>query len=381
MKITLSILKPVLAKRSILIVPALAVGTSEPELKKVNTEYANNLSVSNENDLPRFQAIGLPPSVLAIHAAPSVPIFVKKRSIMSIYGVQGSLVKQVTTSIFYSDPIRSFLLGNHNSAYQKVISTLPFSTLISSGTTRRFGTSPQKTFAVLSLEGTQDWAIIDANAIQAYFGSSLIKKLYPLPRRISRKLAKTHKLPSSTSVGLFKWFRPGFTLLSGRGTVGLVGGGNVYNFYLEDGEQAVVSKNSLLGFTVNGPHDIQNSIHRYQTQGSESQAVSTTVRARDSFDSAASFLRYLKEVLSLTFSAIGNILAKAVKYVDGTEDLVVITGPRNVLLQSGNAHSNFINSKANGSEQAHETSPQDFLSYVSIENSEPVIESTKTFKR
>ena len=71
--------------------------------------------------------------------------------------------------------------------------------------------------------------------------------------------------------GLFSWKKLGYTLLSGRGKVGLVGNGSssgygssIYNINLNQNEEILINKNNLLGITVNGPYDLQNCIVKYE---------------------------------------------------------------------------------------------------------------------
>lgn len=305
---------------------------------------------------------------------------------MSIYGVQGALLDNVSSRLSLFAPLRSFFMGNHNSAYQRIVSTSPFSLLITTNSKKLFGNLSQKTFAVMNLQGTLDWAIINNNAIHAYFGSSLIRRLHLIPRRISKRFSKASGLPTSTNTGLFKWFRPGYTLLSGRGTVALVGSGNIYNVRLEDGEQAVVSKNNLLGLTVNGPHDIQNSIFRFRsTLNLIDLRDAADKRKIHPFESFSNFLLYLQMISLSTLNFLKDSLSRSVRYIDGTEDLVVVTGPRDLLLQSGVPQSNLLNRAPSDQYSQSSIAPTDttadFLNYVTVDKNGTKIESTPDFRR
>ena len=110
-------------RRYILIIPTLAVGSLAIGSKASETEFTTKLDQVNELNLPQFKAVGQPPSVLAVHGTPSVPLYIKKGSIMSIYGVQGALLDNISSRLSLFAPIRSFFMGNHNSAYQRVVST------------------------------------------------------------------------------------------------------------------------------------------------------------------------------------------------------------------------------------------------------------------
>ena len=71
-------------RRYILIIPTLAVGSLAIGSKASETEFTTKLDQVNELNLPQFKAVGQPPSVLAVHGTPSVPLYIKKGSIMSI---------------------------------------------------------------------------------------------------------------------------------------------------------------------------------------------------------------------------------------------------------------------------------------------------------
>lgn len=373
-------------RRFILIIPTLAIGSLAIDSNASKTEFTTKLDQIDELKLPQFEAVGQPPSVLAAHGTPSVPLYVKRGSIMSIYGVQGALLDNVSSRLSLFAPLRSFFMGNHNSAYQRIVSTSPFSLLITTNSKKLFGNLSQKTFAVMNLQGTLDWAIINNNAIHAYFGSSLIRRLHLIPRRISKRFSKASGLPTSTNTGLFKWFRPGYTLLSGRGTVALVGSGNIYNVRLEDGEQAVVSKNNLLGLTVSGPHDIQNSIFRFRsTLNLIDLRDAADKRKIHPFESFSNFLLYLQMMSLSTLNFLKDSLSRSVRYIDGTEDLVVVTGPRDLLLQSGVPQSNLLNRAPSDQYSQSSIAPTDttadFLNYVTVDKNGTKIESTPDFRR
>lgn len=373
-------------RRYILIIPTLAVGSLAIGSKASETEFTTKLDQVNELNLPQFKAVGQPPSVLAVHGTPSVPLYIKKGSIMSIYGVQGALLDNISSRLSLFAPIRSFFMGNHNSAYQRVVSTSPFSLLISSTSKKLFGRLAQKTFAVMNLEGTQDWAIINNNAIHAYFGTSLIRRLHLIPRKISKRFAKASGLPLPTNTGLFKWYRPGYTLLSGRGTVALVGGGNIYNVHLEDGEQAVVSKNNLLGLTVNGPHDIQNSVFQYRSNLKLNDlTIAGEKKKINPFESFSHLMLYLQMITVSGFNFLKDSISRSVRYIEGTGDFVVVTGPRDLLLQSGVPQSNLLNRAAPDQFTQSSITPKettaDFLNYVTIDKGKTKIESTPDFRK
>lgn len=385
MRSSLSWCKSLKSKRFILIVPTLAVGSGGNAPGLPNAEYATKMNEIENLQEPQFKAVGQPPSVLAVNCTPSVPIYTKKGSIISMYGSLGSLLENVTSRLWFFSPFKSFIYGNHNSLYQKILSTSPFSLLISTSSKRLIGQQPQKAFTVLSLDGTLDWAILDSHAIHSYFGSSLIRKLYLVPRYVSKRFAKVSGIPPSTYTGLFKWYRPGYTLLSGRGTAALTGRGNIYNVQLAEGEKAVISKNNLLGLTVNGPSDLQNSVIQYNSQQSRRKIVEPSgTKTFNPFNSWSDFLAYSKQKLAAFGNFTGRVVLRSARYIDGTNDLVVVSGPKNLLLQSDVPRTSIL--ATSSTEHTPIATPQenksvDYLNYVTIDNGLAKIESTSEFRR
>ncbi|ABN68423.1 predicted protein [Scheffersomyces stipitis CBS 6054] len=368
-----------------------------------NIKNAENLKAGNVLETAEFKALGTPQSVLSINCPPSVPVYLRRGSLLSIYGLNdSSSIKNVRSSINFINPIRRLLFGINTSSYQRLESTTPFSLLISA-TYRKFSIfkkSDNKSFVTISLDGSTDWSILYRDALQVYTGNSLTVSQYRVPRTISRKLSRTLNIPSNTTTGLFKWNKSGFIFLSGRGQVGLVGNGAIYNINLDDKEELLINRDNLLGLTVNGPFDLQNCVveHNFTTHEKRSESSSvvqkplgisvilkqqTTVRHK--FKQIWSLFQYHLEA---SFSFLRGSRNKTNNFLVGNQNFVKIIGPRNLLLQSSSETSHIETptpKRKNGVEVANVTGPKqtsaDYLSYVTVTPGQGVkFESTPDFK-
>ncbi|ODV77018.1 uncharacterized protein CANTADRAFT_43262, partial [Suhomyces tanzawaensis NRRL Y-17324] len=355
-----------------------------------------------------FKPLGNPQSVLSISSPASVPVYVRRGSLLSIYGTgANSSVSSVRSTLEFLSPVRRLLYGGYASAYQKLISTSPFSILVSSSS-RTFSllkSSDNKSFVNLILDGSNDWAILNKSALQVYTGNSLIISLHTLPKVISRKLLKTLGLKGTQNTGLFKWTHSGYTLLSGRGQAGLVGNGSIYNVNLAKNEELLVNKKNLLGVTVNGPFDLSNCVHKYSFPVAPvTEAPVASISITNIHNRPVSALAKVK----LYGRAIGSYLAKigqffrlgkgyTYNFLVGNQDFIKVIGPRSLLLQSSTGHQHVGRGRRpprSGSgvpattevvvdevEVVPERTSADYLNYVTVQPGKGVVfESTPDFK-
>lgn len=80
-----------------------------------------------------------------------------------------------------------------------------------------------------------------------------------IPRKVAKKVSKLLNLSKNHPTGLFSWWKPGYTLLSGRGLVSLVGNSGVYRINLAKEEQLLIEKDHILALTVNGPTELSSA--------------------------------------------------------------------------------------------------------------------------
>ncbi|CUM65329.1 uncharacterized protein PRCAT00002964001 [Priceomyces carsonii] len=333
-----------------------------------------------------FKALGNPPSVLSINSPPSVPVYVRRGSLLSIYGFRQISSPSVLSSLEIISPFKRYLYGRIPSSYQRLTATSPFSILVSAIARNFsiFGNPEDKTFASIHLNGFRDWAIINKDALQAYTGNSLNITLHTFPKTISSKLAKTFKIPGRTLTGLFKWNNAGYTLLSGRGDVGIVGSGSVYNIDVSQNEEIIISRKNLLAIEVNGPYDLQNCVikHNSVIQKDKPVVPIPKVKLEDQVTTNR-FLKYLRA----TGGFLHGITIKTAeifrRLVLEELDFVKVIGARRLLLQSKTSAAYSIDSQlfSRSQSQKQRTNSSDYLSYVTVKKGErPEFQSTPNFE-
>lgn len=374
--------------------------------KEESIKLADSLISTKSLESAEFLALGVPPTILSVNSPPSVPVYIRRGSLLSIYGLSDT--QTIHNQLEIKNPIKHFLYGNYVSSYQKLISTTPFSILVSSVSRNfsPFSTTNNKSFVSLNLDGANDWAILDNQALHVYTGNSLIVALYRLPYTISRNLSKKLSLPFKTSTGLSKWSKLGYTLLSGRGQVGLVGKGTVYNVNLKESEEILINKNNLLGISVNGPYDLQNCILKYTFPLSKSDTEKlerstkeqvTTVNPPGQNGSLLQYYNYYSSILGSVWRRLLNVYyggrIKSFNFLVGNQEFVKVIGPRSILLQS-NSSNNYdfgtkrkigggLESKETGlvPSGSRERTAEDYLNYVTIKDGKSEFKSTPNFNQ
>lgn len=326
-----------------------------------NIQDVENLSEYKSLEVARMKCLGNPQSILSIDSPPSVPVYVRKGSLLSLYGTNSLAVK---SNLQFLLPLSRLFYGGYASFYQKLHSTTPFSALISSSTRTLFKKSRNNTFAKLVLDGKNDWAILNKQALQLYTGNSLNINMFKLPAKVSSKLVKR---VGEVSTGLPKWNRLGYTLLSGRGQVGLVGNGSIYSINISQDEELLINYQNLLAITVNGPHDLQNCIARHSFP--VEQQIEPT--PKNNFEH---YWYKIKSWFSSGKSSTQNFLV-------GNREFVRIIGPRNLLLESDQPH--LEAPKLQMPSFAYPVQPklQDYLSYAEVTPDKKItLRSTPDFK-
>lgn len=364
---------------------------------------SNSKTLKNIEKLPnlktpenlQLEAIGSPPSAMNIGVPPSVPVFVRRNTLLTVQGNPQLIA--ITSRIL--NPLKGLVYGGFTSRYQELIGTEPFSVMVSSLapslTPLLLRRTTEKSFGSITLDGASDWAILKRDALHIYGGPSLTVNLFKLPAKISRKLARRLNLSSKESTGLLRWNRAGYNFVNGRGILGLVGNGVLYTVNVAEGEELTVRKDNLVGLTVNGPYDLQNCVVKYnQSLKNDLQVKSLTVpppRAKQ-VKSWGDFVMNFKYFYWKIWWGFKNLKTSYRKLVPGSQNFVRVIGPRTILFQSG---PNFETFQRNfnlpslapestlvvQSQSIPEKTPADYLNIVTID---PVkgatIESTENFR-
>lgn len=377
--------------------PTVALPDHSSNTSKIENIQGNELPNKRTLNDPEFQSLGQPASVLAINSPPSVPIYIRKNSLLSIYGIDNSFMNSIKGLVEFINPLKNFIYGGYVSKYQKIVSTVPFSLLVSSSSRNLWRTNKNKSFATLLLDGTNDWAVLNNTALQAYTGGTLNVSMFRIPKNISKSLANSLKVTNATETGLFRWNNLGYAFLTGRGQVGLVGNGAIYNINLKENEEVLINRKNLLSISVNGPYDLQNCIIKYSFPVSKpviDTAMSqkeVPVQLNKDEITPSSKVTYYWDIFKRYSNRLSNLFRRSknstYNFLVGNEDFVRVIGPRNLLLQSNSAslHSrssnefstpNILNIKANIEQKS-----SDFLNYVTIEPGKgAVFKSTPNFK-
>lgn len=384
-----------LATRALTIRQATHVSDSKSTF---NNLVSNKYNLRNIEELPnlksmgalKMEAIGNPPSAMSIGLPPSLPIYLRRHSILAIQG--DSLHITITNVTVHF--LKRLLYGNFVSKFQKLVGTEPISLIVTSTPLTWLSSivrnTTTKSFASVALDGACDWAILKPDALHLYAGPSVNVGIHALPRRISRQLARHLGTRGKESTGLFRWTRAGYTFVSGRGTIGIAGNGVIYALQIAEGDELSINRDNLVGLSVNGPHDLQNCVIQYSHPVSEevrkeSQADFTQPRVV-SVRSWHDLVINSKNLYWMLRGFFDNLRSKVSRHHVGDVNFVRVIGPRSILMQSGGSNQSFESSYKLGSpERAKPTaqmdrSPADYLNVVTIDASgNPSIQSTADF--
>ncbi|KAG7193735.1 Altered inheritance of mitochondria protein 24, mitochondrial [Scheffersomyces spartinae] len=345
-----------------------------------NIQNVQKLLYETTLDTPQLTTLGTPPSILLVNIPPSVPIYLQKGSLLSVYNCKDVEAELKITSELFK-PWKSIeMLQSPFNIYSKLISTVPFSVLVSSG-------SKLKSYATVTLDGSTDWAVLKPKAIGAYIGNTLSVSLYRYPRTISKKLASLlsdYTIKSKTGFSPWK----GYTFLTGRGHVGLCGDGSIYNINVEEGEKILIHQKNLLAITVNGPYDLQNCIvkHSKPVVKTSQHPVPEAVEVVD--QTPVIVVPWYSKVLN-SLKTLLNKTPKVDDFLVGKEEFVTVVGPRNILLQS--SYNTLLSTVVDTTDKLRIPTTQlvqnvkqtskDVLSYVTISPTKgAVFENTPDFK-
>lgn len=334
----------------------------------------------------RLKALGTPATIVAVTLPPSIPLYVRRNSLISILG-SSSLV---SSRIRLFNPFKSLYLDGSVKLFEEFISTETSSFLVSSqvkkSIPRIFRNSSPKSFATLKLDGENDWAILKNEALQVYGGLAISVSKRKIPRRISRNLARTLSLLRRELTGLSSLVNRGFTYLSGRGVAGLVGSGLVVAITVDENDDILINLDNLLAVSINGPQDLQNcAVSRVSRLPREKPILMTkSLRSIRSFQDAI-------DTLKIFGSCIIKLLAWFTMSLRlwflGRHKFILIIGPRTVFLQTASSKNYYeLNSEffITNADEIHDAKSGDtsrnYLNLVTLDGDQkPRIRSTDSF--
>lgn len=329
-------------------------------------EGEEQLTENDVIDSPSLHPLGSPSNLVKVKIPPSIPMYMKRGSLVSIFDIGNLKVSSIKNLIEFINPLKNLMYGNFNIMYQKLISTSKFSALVSSSQRGWFNISKvtdNKTLSVINIDGTNDWALLNKKLLQLFLGDSLRVTNYLLPRTVSRKFLKSIAATTGekvSSTGLRSWNQFSYSLLTGRGHVGIVGQGSIYNISLVDNEEILINKKNLLAMTVNGPPGLQNCVVGLTSEASKAPSPS--------FSNFNAF--------------VSHYLSKAYNYFKDDQGFVKVLGPRDLLIQSDSSFKVLEVPRESIKENVNDFTKKskDYLNYVNLGDKNQV-QSTKDFKK
>ncbi|KAF3987372.1 hypothetical protein FT663_03398 [Candidozyma haemuli var. vulneris] len=347
--------------------------------------HVERLPSIKTSDSISLNAVGNPPTMVSVTIPPSLSVFVKRNALLMI---QGS-ARHINSRLRLLNPIKTALLEGRVQTYEELVSAEPTSLLVSSSVNSRsmisFKCLSPKSIAPLELTGSNDWAVLQKDALQIYGGPSLVVAKHKVPKLISRGFAKRLGQVKRGRTGLASLATRGFTFIGGRGVAALAGSGSVFVITVRENEDVLINKNNLLALSVNGPHDLQNCVVEAQVPGetdNKNPVPREPLRAIHSLDD---FLKSFSIVVTRVYEAWYWFSSTVKLYLWGRNNFIRIVGPRTVLLQSEAPRAHFVFGSGNNIasekflETTREKSPSDFLHVVSCAQDKPSIKSTSSF--
>jgi len=234
-----------------------SAGTVSDNVIQWNPAKSEDLAIQLNKDEPSLQVLGVSQSILSLTLPPSMPAYIKRGSIISVFASSkcGDIKTSITSSLKFSQPLQRLLSHNLAPSYQRLQSLVPLNIMVSAYSTgglwrktMSLTRSPSSnTFCNIFMDGSIDWALFDSKALHTHIGNSLF-----ISNRIFPKVTT-----DGEPTGLSRLFKQGYTLLSGRGWISLVGEGSIFKLKLEKEEEILVKRKNLLACTIKDPSDLK----------------------------------------------------------------------------------------------------------------------------
>lgn len=366
----------------------ITISTGSNPIKTIGKTITSDESIQNVKKLANNEAIETPNlipidnTILSVELPPSIPIYMKRGSLISIYGISNLSTSSIINQLEFQNVMKMFY-GDFNFVYSKIISTSKISMLLTSNKKNWMNLSKvtnNKSLSVLILDGSTDWALLRKSFLQFYIGNSIKISNHLLPNTISKKLAKQQNISNSSKTGLPKWWNFSYTLLSGRGQLGITGKGSIYSINLVENEEILINKDNLLAITVNGSSDLQNCILDYSPNSPDSKSPESKALKTSNFASTSSpsFNKFVNKCLEI----FGFITFRTKNYLIGNQRFIKVIGPRNLLIQSDINLKIPLVAKEDIQKplKKFNSKSKDYLNYVNVDRSQTKITSTESFK-
>lgn len=373
----LSVGEPVSSSRILTASSSLINAYQLPKLTSDNQLQLEPIGTSNSH----AASVSLPPSL---------PVHIRRGLLLALQGDPA----HVSIKPHFLNVFKRLLYGNLTSRYTQIVSTETTLLLVSARADtpvpRLFKVSSPKALATVVLDGKCDWALLKRDALHIYGGPSLNVETVKVPLRISRQLAKSLNSRSRTETGLSSWLRLGYTFVGGRGVIGVVGNGLIYSVDVAEGDEVAVSKSCLVGVSVNGPKDLQNSVVKLEQKPVHVPAVIMPPPRVAQVKTWRDAVMNTKHYSWIAAKALKDAWYFVRRQTSETPSFVKIVGPRTVLLQSGDALDSYEKAFEVPSLESYGTFvpaadvpiprvPADYLNTVTVGPKGVSIESTDSF--
>lgn len=334
-KRSISILRP----SPTTVIPSNVLSSSQLDLKPLFENESDQTVTENGaiTSTTRFQLLGDNPTLASIQVSPSIPLYVRHRSLVSIH--DADRLSNVSVSFkkwFKLWPTLSL------SRFDKVVGTNQFNCLVSS-------VRPSDTLSLLQLNGTYDWIVLNPNSILSFEENS------------SLSIQWFHKYLNyfgwlSNKISVFS----NYGKLSGRGNVLLNGSGSIYKLELKSEEdQILLQKNRILAINGLNKLDFSQAVTLEKSSAlkhTDSKQLENSTRNDTNADNttANAFLQFLQKLASFI---------KTTWQSYNSSDFVRVKGPRTVLVQTDPKSANHIS----WADHAMSLKPaKNYLSFASV---------------
>ncbi|CCE61821.1 hypothetical protein TPHA_0B01480 [Tetrapisispora phaffii CBS 4417] len=293
----------------------------------------NRASVSDANE-SKFDVIGEPSTMAALTVPPTIPLYIRRGSLMAIYNNSDS---PIAMSFHWKFLLHNLLkFGSLSSTvYQKLECKDRLNVLVTP-TFLNFNVFPSarrnefRTLSNLTLNGTTDWNVYGRDSIVSYEDNTSLEVSTPRANMNIRNLFKRNlKSPFSNK----------YKVIKGRGNVLLSGNGSVYAIDLHNDTEEIIIKSEYL-LAINGINQvhINNSIEQYKLIDPQVEKLydykklSLTVEEAKAFG-AKQWLNYFKKVMG---SLVNLTQITYFRWLSKPNKFLKIAGPRTVLIQTAN---------------------------------------------
>ncbi|VEU21055.1 DEKNAAC102024 [Brettanomyces naardenensis] len=347
--------------------PFIKVGSSDggevsDNVTSLEVAKEEKSAIEFTKDEPVFTALGNPQSTLSLTVPPSIPIYVKRGSLMSLFAASSGakIDSTVTSNLKILHPLRRFFNGGITSTYQRLLSTVPLNLLVSAypkggilstitGNSTKIEST--KTFCNIAMDGTMDWALFQPNSLHVYTGNTLLITSQKFPKKTTVLAPKKKKVDT----GLSSFFQPGYSRITGRGYISLVGSGSIFKLGLAENEEVYIKKGNVLASTIRDSTEFSSGYfiaeqlnnktfeqRKSEEEKLENRQSEINLLTERTEDYTPNFLDKLESWIMKLTTSISKSSGRVARNIAGNGSYIKVKGPRMLLIQTGSGEDQFI---------------------------------------